>query len=532
MKKITLWFLCFVMFCGILPQTYALESSSALADTAEYIYNTVEDPQVGSIGGEWAVMGLARSNADIPSEYYSRYISNAELYVKKCGGVLHSRKYTEYSRLIVALTALGENPADIAGYNLLTPLADFEKTVWQGINGAVWALIALDCGNYEIPQNTDGSISATREMYLDYILQKQLPDGGWAMSGETSDSDVTAMVLQALSKYQNDEEVQKASEAALALMSERQNPSGGFSTEGEETPESAAQMLVALCELGISVKDERFIKNGNTILDNILSYHVSGGGFSRKVGSSEINQMATEQCFYALVALSRAQNGMNTLYDMNDAVHLGSSAVGLPGKDSEINISEIIYPGKTFTDIENHASRAAIEALASRGIINGKSENEFVPNATMTRAEFAAIIVRGLGIPEKNGDIFDDVSKGDWYFGYVNTAYAYGIIKGVSDTKFNPNGTITREEAAVMTVRAAKLCGLDTELSSKEIRDILAQFSDYTTVSAWAESALAYCCKNGILPDDDIDLKPRENVVRAEIAQMLCNTLFLADLLI
>ena len=158
----------------------------AIAETAGYLYETVQNPQIGAIGGEWAVIGLARSGYDVPDSYYQNYYSNVEAYVKNCGGKLHNKKYTEYSRVIVALTAIGKNPADVAGYNLLTAIGDYDNTIWQGLNGPVWALIALDSGGYEMPQNSDAKTQATRELYLNRILECQLPDGGWSLFGGTA----------------------------------------------------------------------------------------------------------------------------------------------------------------------------------------------------------------------------------------------------------------------------------------------------------------------------------------------------------
>ena len=136
--------LCMAGFCVSAENNYVLED--VISDTGNYIYNTVKEPQVGSIGGEWAILGLARSGLEIPDEYFSDYYKRVEAYVKEHSGNLHDKKYTEYSRLIVALTSIGKNPADVAGYNLLTPLGDYEKTIRQGMNGPIWALIALDSG--------------------------------------------------------------------------------------------------------------------------------------------------------------------------------------------------------------------------------------------------------------------------------------------------------------------------------------------------------------------------------------------------
>ncbi len=506
--------------------------NATLESVGNYLYETVKEPQVGSIGGEWAVLGLARCDMDIPDEYFENYYQTVTKYVKDCDGVLHNKKYTEYSRVIVALAAIGKNPQNVAGYNLLAPLGDYEKTILQGVNGAIWALIALDSGNYDMPNNQNAKVQATREMYINHILEKQTPDGGWALSGDVADPDVTGMALQALSKYQSNDKVKTATEKALNCLSNMQKENGGFSSYETENSESSVQVIVALCALGISVDDVRFVKNGKSVIDNLFSFYDNGKGFKHIHGDST-NLMATEQCFYALVALKRANEGRNTLYDMSDAKKLNISldAIGLSGKNPDIKKMNVVNPGKTFADIAQHKDKTAIEALASRGIINGKSEDSFEPNSTMTRAEFATIIARGLGLPQKSNVIFKDVTTNDWFYNYVGTAYSYGIIKGVSENEFNPNGTITREEAAVMVTRAAKLCGMDTNMDTLATRDILAQFFDYVKASDWSQSSLAFCYNEKILDDSVMDIKPKEAVTRAEIASMLYNMLLSANLL-
>nr|MBC8540048.1 S-layer homology domain-containing protein [Congzhengia minquanensis] len=515
----------------------------AIAETASYLYETVQNPQIGAIGGEWAVIGLARSGYDVPDSYYQNYYSNVEAYVKNCGGKLHDKKYTEYSRVIVALTAIGKNPADVAGYNLLTAIGDYDNTIWQGLNGPVWALIALDSGGYEMPQNSDAKTQATRELYLNRILECQLPDGGWSLFGGTaaeesgnsvSDPDITGMALQALAKYQDRPEVKKATEEALACMSAMQNENGGYSHGGAENLESSVQMLTALCELGISADDARFVKNGNTLLDAVLSFRNSDGSFQHTSNDSGNSQMSTEQGFYAMVAAQRALEGKSSLYRMSDSPVSAEdgetdNAAGLPGKHADVSVKPLTKPGVTFADIAGHSNQLAIEALAAREIINGKSADAFDPDATMTRAEYAAIVVKALGLPMKEEAKFEDATKTDWFFPFVNTACSYGIINGISETEFNPNGTITREEAAVMTARAAKLCGMNTELETAAVRDVLAGFTDYVTASDWARSALAFCLREQILSEEEIEILPKQEIKRCEIAQMLYQMLGAAN---
>lgn len=519
------------------------EMDKVVADTASYLYQTVKDPQVGSIGGEWAILGLARSGVHIPDEYYRDYYANVVEYVREREGKLHDKKYTEYSRLIVALTAIGKDPRDVDGYNLLTPLGDYEKTIWQGMNGPVWALIALDSGNYEMPQNPNAKVQATRELYVERILDCQLSDGGWSLFGGTelaesgdytSDPDITGMALQALSKYRDDKRVKQAIDTALGTMSQMQDEKGGFSSWGTKNSESCVQMLVALCELEIPVDDPRFVKNGYTALDNLMTYYNHGNGFLHTDSGNGSNLMATEQAFYGIVAVKRARDSKNSLYNMSDAISFSEStevSVGLKEKHPDVCKMDIVASGKTFWDIVNHPKKYAMEALAERGIINGKTEDSFEPQSTMTRAEFAAIIVRGLGLTQKSNAVFTDVTHQDWFYSYVNTAYSYGIIKGVSETQFNPNGTITREEAAVMVTRAAKLCGMNTQSEPSATRDVLAQFLDYIKAADWSQSSLAFCYREGILDDSVMEIHPKESVKRAEIASMLYQMLQKAKLL-
>ena len=101
-----------------------------LVETAAYLSASVPDPGVSSIGGEWAVIGLAR-NDSLPADYAASYYSNLVRTLRDAGGVLHRVKYTEYSRVAIALSSLGFDPTDVAGYDVLSPLGDFDQVCWQ-----------------------------------------------------------------------------------------------------------------------------------------------------------------------------------------------------------------------------------------------------------------------------------------------------------------------------------------------------------------------------------------------------------------
>ena len=331
MKRLLSWILILAVLlslaaCGkkdpeagqaVSPEQQQEILAETVTKTGEFLYQSVAEPTFGSVGGEWLILGLARSGLEISDEYFETYFQNLSVYTAQQGGVLHAKKYTEYSRVVLAVTAIGKDPLDVGGFNMLLPLADFEQTVFQGINGPIFALLALDSGNYEIPENTADSTQATRDMYVDYILNAQLPDGGWSLMGGEPEIDLTAMALQALAKYQDRKDVAEAIEKGLAILSDRQNENGGYQYSAAEQAscESVAQVIVALAELGISLDDSRFVKNGKTLLDGILQFQQTDGGFSHLI-DGETDLLATEQAFYALVAAKRLTEGESSLYNM------------------------------------------------------------------------------------------------------------------------------------------------------------------------------------------------------------------------
>ena len=513
--------------------------------SARYMLSAVPTPGHSDVGGEWAVLGLARSGYTVPDGYFEGYYGKLVARVQEVKGVLHKRKYTDYSRVIITLSALGKDARDVGGYNLLTPLGDYDKTIWQGLNGPIWALIALDSANYPMPQNPEAKTQATRQMYIDCILAAELDEGGWTLSRRTSadpaDPDITGMALQALAKYQDQKAVKEATERALDCMGKKQDANGGYSNMwGDANSESVVQMLVALCELGIGWNDPRFVKNGKTLLDNLLTYRTAKGGFYHIAdGSDGDNQMSAEQGFYGLIACLRYEQGKNSLYRMTDAISIGDApaevvrapGTGLEGKHKDVQPRPVTKAGITFGDIKKNPNKEAIEALAAREIINGMSEKEFQPEGTMTRAQFCTITVKALGLTPKATSKFKDVAAKAWYAAYVGTANTYGIVNGISDTEFNPEGTITRQEAAVMVARAAKLCGLDTAMSEAAQNDILCDYMDYRTIASWAKEAMAWCYWNEILDTDAMNAEPKREILRCEVAEMLYRMLVLANLI-
>ncbi len=379
----------------------------------------------------------------MPEGYYDDYYVNLVQYLTDNGGVLSARKYTEYSRVILALTALGRNPADVAGHNLLMPLSDYDAAVAQGISGPVFALLALDSGAYDMPLNPSAPVQATRALYVEKILSYQTERGGFSATGASSsgipDVDITAMALCALAKYQDIPKVKTAVDKAVGALSSIQYANGGFGNPADQTAEGTAQVILALCELQIPIDDMRFTKSRHTPLDALLTFALPGGGFAHTLGGG-IDEMATEQALCALASLARVQSGGASFYDMTD------------------------IRNATFPDTAGYSNQPAIEVLASLGIINGMGDGTFKPFKTVTRAEFAAMIVRALGLSQTDVTVFGDVQPGAWYADYVGAAYSSGIILGTSGTAFSPGAEISVREAEIMLSRAAVIVGIGLDI--------------------------------------------------------------------
>ena len=300
----------------------------------------------GTTPGDWYPIGMSRLGV---SEDYSRYLAVLKAEVEKRykeKNKLSAAKATEWHRISLAVLASGGDPRSFGtdkDGNPINLIADGtynrKKLGGQGINGWIWGLIALDSARYEIPA---GSIN-TRDGIITEILCRQLSDGGFALSGNTSDPDITAMAVQALSPYYTSKKVYKYTlksskqeisrtvkqviDESLSCLSLLQTEDGDFISWGTQNAESTAQVAVALCSLNIDPqKDARFIKNGKTLIDGILKYRMPDGGFAHSYTydpdnpsskPDKSNSMAGEQVLYALAAVIRQQKGQSPLYSFS-----------------------------------------------------------------------------------------------------------------------------------------------------------------------------------------------------------------------
>ena len=291
------------IFNGII--SYRL-GSSAESDVQSWIDNSL----AGDIGGsaEWYAIALSQVGEHSLSEYgteLSEYLSLNEV---------HSA--SSRAKFALALIAAGSSDAFIAEV-----LSDISGG--SGIMSCIYSLHILNNG-YE---NTE----YTADKLVSDILSQRRADGGWSLSGEYSDVDVTAMAISALAaRYSENAEVKTAVDEALSLLSEKQLASGDFSSYGIENPESTAQVIVALCSLGIDPSsDERFIKNGSTLFDVLMKYRLADGSFCHK-SSGDTSAIATYQVFFAAAAYLRAAEGGGSIYILDAASP--ETLDGLPGE--------------------------------------------------------------------------------------------------------------------------------------------------------------------------------------------------------
>ena len=310
------------------PGTEVPGFDEAYAGAKAYIQSAVSAPVVSYLFGEWAVLGQARAGVELSDAYIQAYYDKVVAYVKAnigSDGILrkpddkNTPVITDNERIALALTAIGKDPANVGGKNLLAALQDKDimkvtDTSYTDINGLVMGLLALNSRNYT--SDTSWLVQA--------VLAQQNEDGSWSASADTkpaSDVDMTAMALQALAPYYKDggnETVNTAVEKALSWLS-------GKYQSGYDSSESCAQVVIALSALNLDANtDARFTKTveGKTlsVLGNLLQYRVAeNGGFKHQFADKAVNEMATEQALCAMAAYARFTEKANALYDMTDA---------------------------------------------------------------------------------------------------------------------------------------------------------------------------------------------------------------------
>ena len=308
-----------------------------------------------------------------------QYLTNINEYVSskyRGNNKLHRIKATEWHRIALAVTACGGNA-------LQTGLSPDNKQIdliadgtynclvgdpWrQGINGGIFALITLDSNNYQIPDNA----TYTRNDIIDYILSKELAEGGFALTEDEYDVDITAMAIQALAKYMKERsDVGEAVNRSLQLLSNRFKETGDFGNA-----ESNAQVLLALTALKKDVcHDQSFISDtGHTLIDAVMNYYDNSSLMFRHVNDGTDNFMATTQCLYALCGWLKEDMKGGWLYDFTN---------------SNDEPGETVKPAETVKPVETAKPAETVKPIETvKPAETVKPEETIKPTETVKPAE-------------------------------------------------------------------------------------------------------------------------------------------------
>ena len=368
-----------------------------LKNVLAYVKKKTPDPSFApgkSIHSEWAVLAEARGNVS-DAVWYNTYLTNAAAKIASMNGDLLSAentkgRYTEYSRVILALTSIGEDATKFKGsngtvYDLVAPLLDKNESgkylvSEQGNNGTVFALIALDSGSYY----KDDAGNEARNAWIETLHTNQHSNGAWNIDGNHpgDNIDTTAMAVQALAPYYSTNAKAKAMvDKALEWLSYEYQTTGDYGSS-----EAAAQVIVALSALGIDARTNAgFQYKGISVLSNFLSYadETTGGFLHVKIDpvtgkKATVNQMASEQAAYTLVAYDRYAGNRNRLYDMSDVV-----------KRENASVKEVINLINEIGPVGERSYNAIAEARIAYDNLSDEDQDKVTNYKTLTDAEKA-----------------------------------------------------------------------------------------------------------------------------------------------
>ncbi|NQX47498.1 S-layer homology domain-containing protein [Paenibacillus tritici] len=336
----------------------AASASSALsagtaASVTDAVYATAEFVLKNGVQSDWQAMGLAQAGYKVPASY----LKALEGKVAEAKGVF--ARATDYARITLAVKALGGDPANVAGYNLIEKLYNNDKITGQTLNNPVYVLLALDSGSYTIPADAKW----TQAKLLAEILAKQNTDGGFTLTTGASDPDMTAMVLTALAGHKQEAAVNTAGQRAAAWLAKAQDKNGGYG----DSSESVAQAVIGLSSFGIDPAGADYTKGNVNLVSKLLSFSAAGGGFAHTAGGS-YNQLSTEQALEALVAYKLLGTG-GKFFDLSGtAVKNPQVSVSVTIEGPKGTVAEgSVYAGNVLKALEKAAADKRVTLVNEAG---------------------------------------------------------------------------------------------------------------------------------------------------------------------
>ncbi|WP_168123643.1 S-layer homology domain-containing protein [Paenibacillus sp. HB172176] len=274
---------------------------------------------------------------------------------------------------------------------------------------------------------------------------------------------------------------------------------------------------------------------GGKSLSDAIEFKVTATGNGKTVevnnfGNTYVNRMIplTEESDTAVGVLYDPATGEFSFVPSTFSTENGKTVATLKRNGNSI-YTVIEVDAKSFEDLAGHWAQSEVETLSSKLIVEGTGADMYEPERNITRAEFATMIVRSLGLTAEGTSEFSDVPSGEWYTAAVATAADAGIVKGYEDGSFHPNAMISRKELAAMVVRAMAFAGEETTLTAAEVDAALASFIDAGTLD-WAKDEVAAAVSAGIVKGQTSTLVAGDfNATRAEAATMILRFLTKVD---
>jgi hypothetical protein len=346
--------------------------NTAIQSTSQYLSKK-------GINDEFAAVAMKAAGEEVPQQYIEKIKED----ITASKGVY--RNVTDYERIVLGLTAAGIDATNFVGYNLLEKIYSNERMTNQGNNGVIYALLAYDSGNYEIPNEAKW----TREKLVNYLLDQQLENGGWSLFGTNASVDITGMALTALAPYKSQSNVQAAIDKAVAWVSSVQDSNGGFSddTNGGDASETTAQVIIGLASVGVNPTEERFTKQagevsvasldsaskGVNLIQHLLTFKQADGGFAHIQGDGS-NFMASAQALLALTAYDYYLSNKSSIYQFSkpeveiepDLVEDNEETPVVENNDTKEPTKIVDQPNTDTTD-DNKESKKSNESNVTGG---------------------------------------------------------------------------------------------------------------------------------------------------------------------
>ncbi len=406
-------------------------------------------------GSEWFVFALRQYD---PSLDFTGYADALEAYLSEHRVSSASSR----QRCALALVACGRKNAEFVSLTLEDSIGN------QGIMSLIYGLHLLNNGL--------SSKVYTKEALTGEILSARLSDGGWAVTGETSDIDVTAMAVQALApQYNESTEVKSAVDAALLLLSAKQLDGGGFQSYGKDNPESAAQVITALSSLGTDpTQTAGFLKNGRSPLDAMLSFRLSDGSFSHMKGDAEESSYpATQQAFYSLVSLYLCQTDSGYLYIFRETSDESDcTGIDLSGSESRESASSAGSAGGSAVKRSHDIKSILYIGIAAVGIlaciilfVRGKRKPGYY--LSVAAAVAVALVLVFFADIKSAGEYYGNSESKENPVGSVVMTIRCDTVLGKSDSEYIPSNGIVLPETEFLITEKNTVFDVLTEAARK-----------------------------------------------------------------